>query len=77
MQKKIDALPDREKELFDDLRQLQSTCETARDELYKSLQDNKSTLKQVEDTMKDEGAKKVSRKNKFRGLGSKDGWIPS
>jgi len=77
MKRDAEALPPEEKKILNVIESMKAQCEIARDEMYHSLMENKSTLKQVEEGMQDEEVKKIKRKGKFKGVGGKKGWIPS
>ena len=77
LDKEAQSLPPEQKKILEAIATMQAQCETARDELYQSLNENKGILKQVEETLKDDKSKAATRKGKFKGVGGKKGWIPS
>jgi chromosome segregation ATPase len=77
MKARIATLPPQEKKLYEALEKMKKECEGARADLYKSLQENQATLKQVEENLRDDAGKKTRRKGKFKGIGGKKGWLPS
>jgi hypothetical protein len=50
------------KKLLSSLQKLEKQCTTARDRIYKSLQENRATLKQVERELKAQGQKLITEK---------------
>ena len=77
LKQNVDTLPASEKRLIATLKDLESKCEKAREEMYKSLQENRQTLKEVAEDLKGEKGKSARRKDKFKGIGGKKGWLPS
>ncbi len=73
----IENLDPKQKKIFDRMQALQSTCETSRERLYQSMQADKETLNEVKSELKDKGKEKIRRKGKFKGLGGKQGWLPT
>ena len=73
----IAELNPRDRKLLERIQALQKTCEGERDKLYESMQASPETLQQVKNELKDKSKEKIRRKGKFKGLGSKDGWIPT
>ncbi len=76
-QEQIDSLNPKDRKIFERIQTLQSTCEKERDRLYASMQADQRTLKAVKEELKDKSKEKLRRKGKFRGLGNKEGWIPT
>jgi hypothetical protein len=73
----IEDLGPKEKQILEKLKNLQSTCEDARDRLYESMQADQATLRSVKGELKEKGKEKIHRKGKFKGVGGKQGWIPT
>lgn len=73
----VETLDPKDKKLLERIQALQQTCEKERDRLYTSMQADQRTLKAVKEELKDKSKDKIRRKGKFRGLGSKEGWIPT
>lgn len=73
----IESLDPKQRKLLERMQTLQSTCENERDRLYQSMQTDQDTLKQVKKELKGKEREKTHRKGKFKGIGGKQGWIPS
>ena len=75
----VEALDPRQRKIFERMNALQSTCEDARERLYKSMQADQETLKSVKSELKEKSKEKekIRRKGKFKGQGGKSGWIPT
>ncbi|MCE5293071.1 MAG: hypothetical protein LLF94_00470 [Chlamydiales bacterium] len=74
----IEALDPKKRKIFDRMKNLQTTCEEARDRLYQSMQADQETLQVVKSELKDKdiSKEKIRRKGKFKGMGGKQGWTP-
>ncbi len=73
----IEQLNPRDRKLLERIQSLQNTCQVERDKLYESMQASPETLKQVKNELKDKGKEKFRRKSKFKGMGGKEGWLPT
>ncbi|MBS0635276.1 MAG: hypothetical protein JSR37_07425 [Verrucomicrobia bacterium] len=73
----IAALDPKQRKIFDRMESLKKVCEGARDRLYQSMQEDPQTLKAVKEELKDKSKEKIRRKGKFKGMGGKEGWIPT
>lgn len=73
----IDSLDPKQRKIFERMDALKQTCESARDRLYQSMQQDPETLKVVKEELKDKSKQKIRRKGKFKGMGGKEGWIPT
>jgi len=75
----IASLDPKQRKIFDRMQSLQSTCESARERLYQSMQADQQTLKDVKGELKDKSKskEKIRRKGKFKGMGGKQGWLPT
>jgi len=63
------------------IQELQGVCETAKDRLYQTMQENPDVEKQLQEKVQEAGStkqrKKVRRRGKFRRLGGKKDWMPT
>lgn len=73
----LEALGVKEKQALVKLQSLQATCEDARERLHQSLQTEQEGLKILKEEVKDKSKEKIHRKGKFKGVGGKQGWLPS
>ncbi len=73
----IAALDPKQKKVFEKMQNLKNTCEEARERLYQSMQADPETLKIVKGELRDKGKEKIRRKGKFKGMGGKQGWLPT
>lgn len=73
----IEKLAPRERKVVERLERLQKTCEDAKERIHESLQQNKEVAKQVQEELKEAEGKKAPRKDKFKGMGGKKGWLPT
>jgi DNA repair exonuclease SbcCD ATPase subunit len=72
----VEKLKEPEKKLYNTLSALNTVCESARERLYKSLQENREQLRDVE-AERLEKSKKGHRLGKFKSVGGKKGWMPT
>jgi hypothetical protein len=70
-------MPAKDKQIFEKLQKLQSTCEEARDRIRDSLKKDQAAVLSVKEELKDKSTSKTRRKSKFKGVGGKQGWIPT
>lgn len=73
----IQNLGPKEQQIFEKLQSLQTTCEEARDRIKESLNADQAALLQIKEELKDKSSQKTRRKGKFKGIGGKQGWIPT
>ncbi len=76
-QEELESLDPKQKKIFDRMKMLQETCESARERIYQSMQQDQETLKAVKSELRDKGKEKIHRKGKFKGMGGKKGWMPT
>jgi hypothetical protein len=75
-EEQIARLNPQEKKMYKQLKELQTTCEKARDSAYKALQQDPDTVRRVLDDLKNKEGKS-NRKSKFKSIGGKKGWMPT
>lgn len=75
--KKVQESSGPEKQLMLAIQNLIKVCEEARDRLYKSLQENREALQQIQQQGKDDKKKQKERKSKFKSVGGRKGWMPT
>lgn len=76
-EEEIATLGPKEKQILERLKTLQSNCEEARERLHESLQSEQEALNVVKGELKDKSKEKIHRKGKFKGVGGKQGWLPT
>lgn len=68
----------RDRKIYEKLGALQAMCQDAKERLHQSLQAQpQAAMNQIKEELKGPERKLVRRKDKFKGIGSKKGWIPS
>lgn len=71
----------RDKQLLDKIRSLQEVCESAKDRIYTTLQQNPDAEREIKEKIRDttgSAKKKIARrKGKFRAMGGSGGWLPA
>lgn len=73
----LEQLSPKDKKIVDQLKSLTNTCEEARERVYMSLKEDKATVQQVSEELKDKKTARARRKGKFRGAGGQKGWLPT
>lgn len=75
----LDTLDPKQRKVYDKIQGLLTTCESARERLHESMQADQQTLKAVKSELKEtsKDKEKLRRKGKFKGLGGKQGWLPT
>lgn len=76
-EEEIATLGPKEKQILERLKTLQTNCEEARERLHESLQSEQEALNVVKGELKDKSKEKIHRKGKFKGVGGKQGWLPT
>ena len=76
-EEEIATLGPKEKQILERLKNLQESCEDARERLHVSLQSEQEALNVVKGELKDKSKEKIHRKGKFKGVGGKRGWLPT
>ena len=75
-----EALSDEDKKIIDKMKTLSHLCESAKERVHEAIVQNPDVQKVVTDKIKDaestDDKKQIRRKNKFRSLGGKQGWMP-
>jgi len=73
----LGSLDPKQKKVFERMKALQTSCESARERIYQSMQQDQETLKAVKNELRDKDKDKIRRKGKFKGMGGKKGWLPT
>ncbi|HXF28509.1 MAG TPA: hypothetical protein VN457_01545 [Chlamydiales bacterium] len=68
-------LQGKEKRMSDTIDHMIQECEAARARAYKSLQENRSAVQSIKEELKDEEQKGRKRRDRFKSVGGKKGWM--
>jgi chemotaxis protein histidine kinase CheA len=75
------ALSPEEKKIISKLKNLEGICEAAKERLHRSIQRHPELEQEIKEKIRSETATKkqkiIHRKEKFRRLGGKKGWLPT
>ena len=73
----IAALGPKERAILEKLKDLQGTCEDARERIHQSLRNEKAGVNVLKGETKDKAKEKYRRQGKFKGVGGKKDWLPT